>query len=112
MAIKPPAWCSDAIPTAKGWIHPKTGETLVSGRIKAEDIVAWNEAKNPTPVVVEAFKPQTLTESPVNEAEFAEEHLEDMTKVELEEIGREHGVELDRREKHSTLVGKVKSLLD
>lgn len=112
MAIKPPAWCSDAVPTPNGWKHPQTGETLVSGRIKAEDIAAWNEAKNPTPVVVETFKPKTLKESPVTEEEFAEEHLEEMTKVELEEIGREHGVELDRRQKHSTLVGKVKSLID
>lgn len=112
MAIKPPAWCSHAIPTANGWKDPKTGETLVSGRIKAEDIAAWNEAKNPTPVVVETFKPQTLTEAPVTEEEFAEEHLEDMSKVELEEIGREYGVELDRREKKSTLIDKVKSLVD
>ena len=65
--------------------------------------------------------PVTLTEAPTTAEEHAEEHvepievdeddLEDMTKVELEELGREHGVELDRRQKKSTLVGKVKNLL-
>ena len=34
-----------------------------------------------------------------------------MNKVELEAIGRQHGVELDRREKKSSLLGQVKDLL-
>ena len=34
-----------------------------------------------------------------------------MTKKELEELGREHGVELDRREKKSTLIEKMKDIL-
>tara|TARA_R100000734_G_C3235652_1_gene42066 strand:- start:119 stop:397 length:279 start_codon:yes stop_codon:yes gene_type:complete len=81
MAIKPPAWCSDAVPTLNGWKHPKTGEILVGGSISAADIKAWDEEKNPKPVVVETFKPKpkarTLKESPVTEDEFAAEHLEE-----------------------------------
>ena len=35
-----------------------------------------------------------------------------MTKVELEALGRQHGVELDRRKKKSTLVDKMTGLLE
>jgi hypothetical protein len=34
-----------------------------------------------------------------------------MNKVELEALGRQHGVELDRREKKSTLIDQMKNLL-
>ena len=82
MAIKPPAWCSDAVPTTRGWVHPKTGELLVGGSVAQKDIDAWNEAMNP-PAPVAKPKPApkkraaTLKESPVTEDEFAAEHLEE-----------------------------------
>ena len=41
-----------------------------------------------------------------------EEDLESKTKVELEAIGREHGVELDRREKKTTLIEKLKGIIN
>ena len=28
----PPSWCPDAVPSDKGWRHPKTGELLVAVR--------------------------------------------------------------------------------
>lgn len=28
----PPSWCPDAVPSDRGWRHPKTGELLVSVR--------------------------------------------------------------------------------
>jgi hypothetical protein len=34
-----------------------------------------------------------------------------MTKLELEALGRQHGIELDRREKKATLIERMKSLL-
>ena len=37
--------------------------------------------------------------------------LEDMTKVELEALGRENGVELDRRKNKSTLINTMKGIL-
>ena len=43
---------------------------------------------------------------------MAEEDLESKTKVELEAIGREHGVELDRREKKTTLIEKLKGIIN
>ena len=107
--INPPSWKKDAVPTAKGWRHPKTGELLLPKKLSEADIAEYMGTA------------VTLTEAPTNAQEHAQEHvepievdeddLEDMTKVELEELGREHGVELDRRQKKSTLVGKVKNLL-
>ena len=107
--IKPPSWKKDAVPTAKGWRHPKTGELLLPKKLSEADIAEYMGTA------------VTLTEAPTNAQEHAQEHvepievdeddLEDMTKLELEELGREHGVELDRRQKKSTLIGKVKNLM-
>ena len=107
--IKPPSWKKDAVPTPKGWRHPKTSELLLPKKLSEADIAEYMGTA------------VTLTEAPTNAQEHAQEHvepievdeddLEDMTKVELEELGREHGVELDRRQKKSTLVSKVKNLL-
>ena len=108
--IKPPSWKKDAVPTPKGWKHPKTSELLLPKKISEAEIAEYMGTA------------VTLTESPTSAQEHAQEHvepievveddvLEDMSKAELEELGREHGVELDRRQKKSTLVGKVKNLL-
>jgi len=118
MAIAPPNWAKGAVPTTRGWTHARTGELLVARPISQADVDQWmieNTETEPAEGYQKLdnnFQPQTLTESPTTEEEFAEEHLEDMSKVELEELAREHGVELDRREKKSTLIGKVKSLID
>jgi hypothetical protein len=46
------------------------------------------------------------------EAPTAAADLNEMSKRELEELGREHGVELDRRESKSKLVAKMKKLVE
>ena len=38
--------------------------------------------------------------------------IEEMTKIELEALGRTQGIELDRRQKKETLVGIVKNLFE
>ena len=112
MALTPPSFAKDAVATTSGWRHPKTNELLKAQKMTEAQIAEYNGATT---------EPVTLTEAPTTASEFADEHMEDddedvdlsdMTKIELEAIGREHGVELDRREKKSTLVGKVKSLID
>ena len=40
-----------------------------------------------------------------------EDDLESMTKVELEALGREHGIELDRRKNKSDLIEELKEVL-
>jgi len=47
-----------------------------------------------------------LTEAPVGN-----KSLDEMTKTELEALGRQHGVELDRRESKQTLVEKTKTII-
>ena len=38
MTIKPPAWAKDAIPTTKGWKHPKRNEILINKKFTQEEI--------------------------------------------------------------------------
>lgn len=42
---------------------------------------------------------------------YSDSELNRMTKAELETLGREHGVELDRRKKKATLVEEIKSVV-
>ena len=82
MAIKPPAWCSDAVPTTRGWEHPQTGELLVGGSVAQSNIDAWNEAMHPPapdakPKPAPKKKAATLKESTFTEDELAAEQLEE-----------------------------------
>ena len=104
MAIKAPGWCAQAVPTSKGWEDPDSGELFVSRKFAQADIDAFHgKVAKPAPVVEE-----------LTEYEFEKESLdlESMTKVELEAVGREHGVELDRREKKSSLLSKIKAIVE
>jgi hypothetical protein len=145
MAIRPPSWCADAIPTDRGWTHPRTGELLKAVKIKSHMIDEWHanqtvEEVELTPVITE---PVIIHETPeidpqdaeilfelderLNEEEIMEDtdtqmemlieapandkSLEEMTKRELEDLGRQYGVELDRRKNKKTLIESVKNLL-
>lgn len=46
------------------------------------------------------------------EAPTSGKDLNEMSKRELEDLGREHGIELDRREKKSTLVEKLNDVME
>ena len=121
MAISPPNFQKDAIPTPQGWRHPRTNELLVSRKLSTDDINEYFGVA-PTPSV------QVLTEAPTNLEEATnelidslpsdveppvddDEELDSKTKLELEAIGREHGIELDRREKKSTLIDRLKGII-
>lgn len=101
--IKPPSWCSNAVPGKNGWTDPDSGEVYASGRFTQAQIDEFfgktKEAPAPAPVAV-----ATPEEAP-------EEDLDSMSKAELELLGREHGVELDRRKSKSTLKKTMKSIL-
>lgn len=110
MAIKAPGWCAQAVPTSKGWEDPNTGELFVSRKFAQADIDAFHgKVAKPAP----APKPAPVVEE-LTEYEFEEEtlDLDSMTKLELEAVGREHGVELDRREKKSSLLSKIKAIVE
>lgn len=130
MAIKPPAWCAGAIPEMnKGWVDPNTNELLVSSRFtqaqvdefygvpsfediqdmnqegKIEAAMAFADKVEPTVVDEDEWQAEDLNQDGVVD------ELESMTKKELELLGREHGVELDRRKNRSSLVSQMRNLL-
>jgi hypothetical protein len=106
--LVPPNWCSNAIPTERGWEDPDTGELYVSGGFSLEQLQDHNDEVD---MLVNArlagADVQSLTEAPVGN-----KSLDEMTKVELEALGRTHGVELDRRRSKETLVDQVEEVLD
>lgn len=110
MAISPPAWCAHAIPTPRGWEDPDTGELFVSARFSGKDIQEFfgepEEVKTISEVDILTI-PQMLREAPV-----ASKSLEEMTKVELEALGRQHGIELDRRLRKDVLVEQLSDVID
>ena len=109
MAIKAPGWCAHAVPTSKGWEDPDSGELFVSRKFAQADIDAFHgKVAKPKP----APKPAPVVEETIVVEDAPEVDLEKLTKLELEAVGREHGVELDRREKKSTLLEKVKALVE
>ena len=52
-------------------------------------------------------EPAVLTESPTSAQDY-----NDMTKLELEAVGRQHGIELDRRKKKDDLIDELEEHLD
>ena len=110
-AIKAPAWVTSqgGVPTEKGWKHPNRNEILLPKKFTQAQIDEWYEGNMTSgtghgPAIPAA--PIQLNEAPANNTS-----LEDMTKVELEALGREHGVELDRRKTKTTLVEKMKGII-
>lgn len=123
MAIKPPNHAKDAIPTVRGWEHPRTGELLIARRHTQSQIDEYlgvsitpppppPPAPKPVePIEVDEDNPEFDIEDPTEELVTDEVDFEEMTKRELEEVGREHGIELDRREKKTTLIERLKSVI-
>ena len=107
MAISPPNFQKDAIPTPQGWRHPRTNELLVSRKLSAEDI---NEYYGIKPEVTMLKESPTTFEEAKDEL-ITEDDLESKTKLELEAIGREHGIELDRRKNKSDLIEELKEVI-
>lgn len=98
--IKAPNFCKNAVPTLRGWCHPKTGELLKSQRISQSEIDEWYN-------VGLDVEEEVVVEESVEE--IADE-FESMTKKELEEFARDRGVEVDRRFSKSKLLDQVTSL--
>jgi hypothetical protein len=114
MTIKAPAWCENAIPTINGWTDPQTGEVYASGRFTVEQIAEFHGqpapqvlTEVPTPRNNYVKTPTMLTEAPVGG-----KSLEEMTKIELEALGRTHGIELDRRKSKTDLIDEVSEVID
>jgi len=85
--IKAPNWCSNAIPTARGWEDPVTGEVYVSARFTQEQLDEYNAAQNPKPK--RTRKARVLREAPVNNTS-----LEDMSEDDLDALSEQSGLEV------------------
>lgn len=118
MAIKPPSWCSRAVPTPRGWKHWATSEILLNKAFTQEQIDGFWAEKNGTAAPMEDLT-DLITEGKIQaemirmEREEASEDvdLESMSKRQLEALGREHGVELDRRQTKNTLIEQMKDMI-
>ena len=117
--ISPPRWCSHAIPTRRGWEDPDTGELLKSMRHTQAELDKWYGVVTEKEKIKQQQDPrhdQSAFKDPPpvepEEVEEEEDDIESMSKLELELLGREHGVELDRRQTKSSLVSQIKGLLN
>jgi hypothetical protein len=109
MAITPPSWSKNAVPTPQGWRDPRTNELLKAQKLSESQINEYLGVKEvKQPVVEEAPKPEPVQ---LNEAPSNNTPLDRMTKAELEALGREHGVELDRRKAKADLVEELKEVI-
>ena len=77
------------------------GDLLKGGGIKV--------TPTPQPVVDKPAPPAPLV---VEGEGISKQELMKLSKIELEELGREHGIELDRRLSHAKLVVQLKSFID
>lgn len=114
MTIAPPNWKKDALPTGRGWAHPRTGEILKSQKISADDINAYLGIPKNEPAVISVEEAQAMVDTQpahVTDPELlVEEEAPDfsnMTKLELEAYGRTKGVELDRRRSKADLINTL-----
>ena len=103
--IKAPGWCPNAIPTLKGWKHHVRPEILKPAKLTQEQIDEYNGVQ----VLVEAEPAPIATTATMLTS--ADDDLSNMSKSELEEVGREHGIELDRRKSRKTLIDTLKGVM-
>ena len=118
--LHPPSWQKDALPTGRGWAHPRTGELLKATRISTADINDYLGipkapiAAPPAPVPDVHEAPQGGMNTAAAEGAQMEMLLEadpinlnNMTKLELETYGRTKGIELDRRKSKEDLINTL-----
>lgn len=104
----------NATPTPRGWINPKTGELLKVQRLSDAQIAGWygvdpvEPIEQPTPALVQ--EDEWVAEDVDHDGVIDE--LESMTKKQLEELGREFGVELDRRKSRAALLEQMHEIID
>ena len=101
--MKKAGWLKDGIATPRG-IVTAHGEMLKRRKMSEAQINEWNGFEKKTV----APKPAPVIEEPAAE----EINLESMTKDQLEALGREHGIELDKREKKADLIEVLKYVIE
>ena len=95
--IQKPGWLEEAIAKPDGYYTVK-GEKLKGADLSPEHIAEWNGTAAP--------EPEQLNEAP------SAKSLDDMSKKELEDLGRQHGIELDRRKKKDDLIEELNEAIE
>jgi len=109
MAIKPPAWCTGAVPTLRGWEAPDGSELLVARKHTQAEIDEYNgiPVAPPKPVVEQKVsEPEMLNEAPMNNVS-----LDKMTKTQLVALGEQLNLELKPSWTKQTILNKIHEVL-
>jgi len=110
----PANWMKNAVATNRGWENEKTGEVYkkINGLKDKIDELAPVKKKSTAKKKVEvAETPESGSEESDSEESDRPAELTDLTKTELESLGREHGIELDRRKKKEDLISELTEVL-
>jgi hypothetical protein len=106
MAITAPTFAKNAVPSLKGWHHPRTNELLKARKISQSDLDEFFGVPKLHKGCPDCDENGNCT------CDDIPEELEDMTKLELEAYAREHhDVELDRRRGKKTLLKQLASII-
>ena len=105
MAISGPKGSS---PTHRGWVSAG-GELLKAQKIGKAAITEWHMLNSSGGATEEQVQ-DMITEGKI-QAAMADHELSSMSKKQLEDLGREHGVELDRRQSKKSLVTQMKGII-
>ena len=111
---RPGGWLRNAIPTTKGWRHAKRREILKGASFTQEQVDEYMARTG----MVDPLGEKTITPKIVSETAVTTEHthdesieidgsLHEMSKKELENLGRQHGIELDRRHNKAKLIEEL-----
>ena len=103
--IKAPKWCSQAVPTPRGWVDPITGELFISKRFSQLEIDEFNSQS--VEVVEQMYAYHDETPQMLHEAPVGHVGLESMTKVQLQALCEENGIEYTPRETKAVLIEKL-----
>lgn len=111
MAISPPRWASNAIPTTKGWVVGK--ELVKAQRFTPEQVNEFYGKQSPEPViqapapVVPAPEPNPVAPEPI----VLPPALESMTKKKLIEYAENNNIEIDATANKAPILATIKEAL-
>ena len=94
----------NTVPTLAGWAR-EDGRIMMKWPITQQEIDEWHAGQGQQMLTEADPAPEPALET------LQEDDLQSMTKLELEALGRENGVELDRRKNKSTLINTMKGIL-
>lgn len=105
MSITPPNFAKNAVPTLKGWCHPKTNELLKSQRITQQQIDEFYGNTVNVEETVEVIRPFS------EEKDTVSEDLQSLTKKQLEEYADSLGMELEGNFSKRVLLEKINEFI-